>query len=133
MIALALRKSSALFLCADDPIAKSNRGRQNWCFGKSANLRLSTGATAMAKSSFLATVVLFQLLVLTFSTAQAFPEDSVPVPEGERPNVLFISVDDLNDWVGCMGGHPQSRTPNIDRLANSGCLFTNAHLSLIHI
>ena len=81
----------------------------------------------MAKSSFLATVVLFRLLVLTFSTAQAFPEDSVPVPEGERPNVLFISVDDLNDWVGCMGGHPQSRTPNIDRLANSGCLFTNAH------
>ena len=45
----------------------------------------------------------------------------------EKPNVLFISVDDLNDWVGCMGGHPQSRTPNIDRLAASGCLFTNAH------
>lgn len=45
----------------------------------------------------------------------------------ERPNVLFISVDDLNDWVGCLGGHPQTRTPNLDRLAASGVLFTNAH------
>ena len=43
-----------------------------------------------------------------------------------RPNVLFIAVDDLNDWVGCMGGHPQARTPHIDRLAKSGVLFTNA-------
>ncbi len=44
-----------------------------------------------------------------------------------KPNVLFISVDDLNDWVGCLGGHPQAKTPNIDRLAASGTLFTNAH------
>lgn len=44
-----------------------------------------------------------------------------------RPNVLFIAVDDLNDWVGCLQGHPQARTPNIDRLASRGVLFTNAH------
>lgn len=44
-----------------------------------------------------------------------------------RPNVLFISVDDLNDWIGCLGGHPQALTPNFDRLAASGVLFTNAH------
>jgi arylsulfatase A-like enzyme len=44
-----------------------------------------------------------------------------------RPNVLFIAVDDLNDWIGCLGGHPQARTPNIDRLAARGTLFTNAH------
>ncbi|MEO1524160.1 MAG: sulfatase-like hydrolase/transferase [Planctomycetota bacterium] len=43
------------------------------------------------------------------------------------PNVLFISVDDLNDWIGCLGGHPQAKTPNLDRLASSGVLFTNAH------
>lgn len=43
------------------------------------------------------------------------------------PNVLFIAVDDLNDWIGCMGGHPQTRTPNLDRLAASGVLFTNAY------
>lgn len=44
-----------------------------------------------------------------------------------RPNVLFIALDDLNDWIGCMGGHPQTITPNLDRLAAQGTLFTNAH------
>ena len=45
----------------------------------------------------------------------------------EKPNVLFFAVDDLNDWVGCLGGHPQAKTPNMDRLAARGTLFTNAH------
>src|SRR5205809_5036230 len=44
------------------------------------------------------------------------------------PNVLFIAIDDLNDWVGCLGGHPQARTPNLDRLAARGTLFRNAHV-----
>lgn len=43
------------------------------------------------------------------------------------PNILLISVDDLNDWVGCLGGHPQARTPNLDALAKRGVLFSNAH------
>lgn len=42
-------------------------------------------------------------------------------------NVVLICVDDLNDWVGCMGGHPQAKTPAIDSLAARGTLFTNAH------
>ena len=50
-----------------------------------------------------------------------------PAVAAERPNILLISIDDLNDWVGCLGGHPQARTPNIDRLAKRGTLFTNAH------
>ncbi len=45
----------------------------------------------------------------------------------EKPNILFIAIDDLNDWVGCMKGHPQAKTPNIDKLAAQGTLFTNAH------
>lgn len=45
----------------------------------------------------------------------------------EPPNILFIAVDDLNDWIGVLGGHPQTRTPNIDRLAGMGTLFRNAH------
>jgi len=45
----------------------------------------------------------------------------------ETPNVLFLAVDDLNDWVGCLGGHPQAKTPNIDRLAQKGVLFTEAY------
>jgi arylsulfatase A-like enzyme len=47
--------------------------------------------------------------------------------ERNRPNVLFIAVDDLNDWVGCLGGHPDTKTPNIDRLAARGVLFTKAY------
>lgn len=49
------------------------------------------------------------------------------VEAGERPNVLLIAVDDLNDWVGCLGGYAGVQTPNIDRLAARGMLFANAH------
>ena len=48
-------------------------------------------------------------------------------PHPPKPNVLFIAIDDLNDWVGCLGGHPQAQTPNLDRLAARGTLFGNAH------
>jgi arylsulfatase A-like enzyme len=44
-----------------------------------------------------------------------------------RPNVLFIAIDDLNHWVGHLGRHPQTKTPNIDRLANEGVTFTRAY------
>ncbi|MEE2639480.1 MAG: sulfatase [Planctomycetota bacterium] len=46
----------------------------------------------------------------------------------DRPNVLFLAVDDMNDWIGCLGGYGGVvHTPNIDRLAESGMLFNNAH------
>ncbi len=45
----------------------------------------------------------------------------------DRPNILFIAIDDLNDWVGCLGGNPQAKTPNIDQLAGRGLNFYNAH------
>lgn len=45
----------------------------------------------------------------------------------DQLNVLMIVLDDLNDFTGVLKGHPQAHTPNIDRLANSGILFTNAH------
>ncbi len=44
-----------------------------------------------------------------------------------KPDIVLITIDDLNDWVGCLGGHSQARTPNLDRLAKRGVLFTNAH------
>jgi len=47
----------------------------------------------------------------------------------KKPNVLFFAIDDLNDWVACLGGHPDVKTPNLDRLAKRGVLFTNAHCS----
>ncbi len=47
--------------------------------------------------------------------------------ETGRPNVLFIAIDDLNDWVGHLGGNPDVKTPHLDRLARRGVSFTNAH------
>lgn len=45
---------------------------------------------------------------------------------GKKPNVLFICVDDMNDWIGCLAGRTDIRTPHIDQLAERGVLFTNA-------
>ena len=45
----------------------------------------------------------------------------------QKPNVLFIAVDDLRDWVGYFGHNPQSQTPNYDRLAKMGTSFTRAY------
>src|SRR5205085_9469029 len=52
---------------------------------------------------------------------------AAPLAAADRPNVLVIAIDDLNDWVGPLGGHPQAKTPNLDRLAARGTTFTNAH------
>jgi choline-sulfatase len=57
----------------------------------------------------------------------AFQQSASKLPR--HPNVLFIAIDDLNDWIGCLGGHPDVKTPNLDRLAQRGVLFTNAHCS----
>ena len=45
----------------------------------------------------------------------------------ERPDIVFIIVDDLNDWVGCLGGHPDAKSPNIDALAAEGMLFSQGY------
>jgi arylsulfatase A-like enzyme len=57
------------------------------------------------------------------STAAAVPAQS----QSTRPNVLFLSVDDMNDWVGCLRGYPGVKTPNIDALAKRGVLFSDTH------
>ncbi|MEI6891685.1 MAG: sulfatase [Pontiella sp.] len=73
--------------------------------------------------SLLNTPLRFRLLLLTLAVGaggQAFAAK-------EKMNVLFIAVDDLNDWTGLLEGHPQAYTPNLDRLAKRGIYFTNAH------
>ncbi len=49
------------------------------------------------------------------------------VPKASQPNVMFLIADDLNDALGFMGGHPQARTPHIDRLASMGMTFSRAY------
>ncbi|MDG2166640.1 MAG: sulfatase-like hydrolase/transferase, partial [Opitutales bacterium] len=43
------------------------------------------------------------------------------------PNILFIAVDDMNDWIGPLGGLDIAQTPGLDRLAAEGVTFANAH------
>lgn len=52
---------------------------------------------------------------------------SLSLAATNKPNVLMIAIDDQNDWIGCMGGHPQVKTPHLDALAARGTLFMNAH------
>jgi len=51
-----------------------------------------------------------------------------PAVNSSNPNVLFIATDDLNNFA--LGKHPDVKTPNIDRLARRGVLFTNAHCAV---
>ncbi|XZE56567.1 sulfatase [Planctomycetaceae bacterium SH139] len=67
-------------------------------------------------SRFLFSIVAFS----TFCIGQLFAADT-------RPNVVFLAVDDMNDFVGCLESRPNAITPNIDRLAARGVCFTNAH------
>lgn len=61
-------------------------------------------------------------------TRRAFlASSSAALAASKKPNVLFLSVDDMNDWIGCLRGYPGVKTPNIDRLAQRGVLFANAH------
>lgn len=49
-------------------------------------------------------------------------------PERHIPrNVIVIVVDDLNDSIAGFGGHPQAKTPHLDRLRQRATTFTNAH------
>ena len=65
---------------------------------------------------FLFVIVLF----FTNCVGQLFADDG-------QPNVVFLAVDDMNDFVGCLPSRPNAITPNIDRLAARGVCFTNAH------
>ena len=66
------------------------------------------------------------ICLLTFFWAFTAADAAPP----KKPNVLFIAIDDLNDWVGFMGGHPQARTPHMDALAKRGRNFLNAHCAV---
>lgn len=67
-------------------------------------------------------------LLLTMTIAIVGPRATAETARGTKPNFLFIAIDDLNDWVGCLGGHPQAKTPHMDALAKRGTLFVNAHI-----
>ncbi|RXP59381.1 sulfatase [Lutibacter sp. HS1-25] len=67
------------------------------------------------------------LLILISSTYGIKAQTNVVKQNSNKPNVLFIAVDDLNTWLGCLNNYSNTKTPNIDKLAASGVLFSNAH------
>ncbi|MBX2816488.1 MAG: sulfatase [Saprospiraceae bacterium] len=67
------------------------------------------------------------LVLVLIGCHPSVDRSSSPNEEAAPPNVLFIAIDDLNTWLGCLGGHANSKTPNMDRLASMGVLFSNAH------
>ncbi|MEC9091189.1 MAG: sulfatase [Planctomycetota bacterium] len=51
----------------------------------------------------------------------------LPCEGHEKPNVLFIAVDDLNDYISPLANHPGIKTPHFEKLARRSVNFTNAH------
>ena len=45
----------------------------------------------------------------------------------DRPNVIFIAIDDMNDWISLLDPDSPIKTPNLKRLASKGMLFTHAY------
>jgi len=58
---------------------------------------------------------------------KTLPPDTGPALAAGKPNVLFIAIDDQNDWIGHLRGHPMAKTPHLDSLAARGTTFLNAH------
>jgi arylsulfatase A-like enzyme len=48
-------------------------------------------------------------------------------PRSDAPNVLFIALDDCNDWLGFLNNHPGTYTPNLDALAAESLVFSQAY------
>ncbi|WP_372899520.1 sulfatase [Stieleria sp.] len=76
-----------------------------------------------SKSQTVFLMPLIRSILLAISLAMSFTGAGA----AEHPNVVLVAIDDLNDWVGCLDGHPQVQTPQIDKLASRGVNFTNAH------
>ena len=70
------------------------------------------------------------LLAVGVFLAQLTAAQAGQPAEERHPNVLMICIDDLNDWTGFLGGHPQVKTPHMDALARRSRVFTNAHCAV---
>jgi arylsulfatase A-like enzyme len=70
-------------------------------------------------------LTVFMLAIISVSL-QACSYNKGTATNTDQPNIVFFVLDDLNDWINPLG-YTQAITPNLDKLAASGVLFTNAH------
>lgn len=78
----------------------------------------------MGKNIFKTAIPVF---FISFLLTSCIPVKKTDIKRTKPYNVLFIAIDDLNDWTGFLGGHPQSQTPNMDKLASQGMVFELAY------
>lgn len=67
--------------------------------------------------------VALYLIIVSYSITPSFAQEK---PTPRSTNILWIYVDDMNDWFGCYG-HPLAKTPNVDALAKQGVKFTRTY------
>jgi arylsulfatase A-like enzyme len=91
------------------------------CFNK----KLSKGIfVKILKNTYRVGLTVFLILI---NVTQSYSQHTGSSDKNELPNVLFISIDDLNDWVGPLEGHNQVKTPYLDKIVKEGMLFKNAY------
>ena len=95
-----------------NPFVSRIKGIALWLFNKLLRFSGNSNWTTKIQS-------IFPICLLTML--------SLPNLAKEKPNVLLLAVDDMNDWIGCLGKKPRAITPNIDKLAERGVNFSNAH------
>lgn len=70
-------------------------------------------------------IVLGCILFSCGNKVKEHKEAQTQINEQKHLNVLFLSIDDLNTWIGCLKNYSNAKTPNLDKLAASGVLFSN--------
>ncbi|MEM9292867.1 MAG: sulfatase [Acidobacteriota bacterium] len=83
--------------------------------------------SATQNSFALASRLLVGLVTLSLLGVGGFLGACQPASEEPRPNVLFVVIDDLNDWIEPLGGHPDAHTPHLSSLAQRSVNFQRAY------
>src|SRR5690606_36822446 len=116
---------------ADGGAVQGRPGRSRRCSKGTRTWIPAAGSTARSPRSIRMSVKRIAIILLAvmplYSASASGPASAPEGSSPQAPDVLLIMIDDLNDWVGVLGGNGQARTPNIDELASQGMLFANAH------
>ncbi len=91
---------------------------------------LTFGEMMQTRMNPIGLILFFLSQIMTVSVSAQNAESEPKASQNAastRPNIVMIAIDDLNDWVEPLGGHPQVQTPAMAKLARRGVTFTNAH------
>ncbi len=89
--------------------------------------KLNLTTNGKHKMRFFFKIILSLVIICSTGCKTNIEVNSETNEDAKKYNILFIAVDDLNDWTGFLGGHPQTQTPNMDKLANQSLVFERAY------